>query len=73
MELVTEEPAMTDIFPELAREKLNGWATVNEALASALALDPVLKALAFITALFVRVILPAYRVDDWVGVEPLVV
>ena len=71
--MVTEEPAKTDIFPELAREKLKGWVTVNEAVASALALDPLLKALAFTVALFARVMGPLYRVDDWVGVEPLVV
>jgi hypothetical protein len=73
MELVTEDPAMTDTSPELAREKLKGWVTVNEALASALGLDPLLNALAFTVALLVRVMGPLYRVDDWVGVEPLVV
>ena len=73
MELVTEDPATTDLSPELAREKLKGWVTVNEALASALAVDPLLKALAFTVALLVRVMVPEYRVDDCVGVEPLVV
>ena len=73
IELVTDDPGLTDLSPEFAREKLKGWVTVNEALASALALDPVLKTLAFITALFARVMGPLYRVDDWVGVEPLVV
>jgi hypothetical protein len=73
MELVTEEPAKTDLSPELDREKLKGWVTVNEALASALALDPLLNALAFTVALLVRVMLPLYRVEDCVGVEPLVV
>jgi hypothetical protein len=73
MELVTEEPAKTDLSPELDREKLKGWVTVNEALASALGLDPLLNALAFIVALFVRVTVPAYIVDDCVGVEPSVV
>ena len=58
MELLTEEPAKTDLFPELDREKLKGWVTVNEALASALALDPVLNAFAFTVALFVKVIAP---------------
>jgi hypothetical protein len=43
----------------LAREKLKGWLTVNEALASALALDPVLNALAFTVALVVKLIAPA--------------
>jgi hypothetical protein len=58
IELVTEEPAMTDLFPELAREKLKGWVTVNEELASALALDPLLNAFAFTTALVVKFIAP---------------
>jgi hypothetical protein len=55
-ELVTEDAATTDLFPELANEKLKGWMIVNEALASALAVEPVLKALAFTVALLVRVI-----------------
>ena len=55
-ELVTEDAATTDLSPELASEKLKGWMIVNEALASALALEPVLKALAFTVALLVRVI-----------------
>ena len=58
IEFVTEDPAIADIFPELDREKLKGWLTVNEALASALALDPVLNALAFTVALVVKLIAP---------------
>jgi hypothetical protein len=73
IELVTEEPATTDMPPELDTEKLKGWVTVNEALASALALDPLLNALAFTVALLVRVMFPVYRVEDWVGAEPSVV
>ena len=73
IELVTEEPATTDIFPALDTEKLKGWLTVNEALASALAFDPLLNALAFTVALFVRVMAPVYRVDDWFGVDPSMV
>ena len=73
MELVTEEPAKTDLSPELDREKLKGWVTVKEALASALALDPFLNVLAFTVALLVRFMVPVYRVDACVGVEPLVV
>jgi len=64
IELVTEDPATTDRSPELAREKPKGWVIVNEALASALAVDPLLNALAFTVALFVRVTVPAYRVED---------
>ena len=73
MELVTEDPATTDLSPELAREKLKGWVTVKAALVSALAFDPILNALAFTVALFVRVMLPLYRVEDVVGLEPSVV
>jgi hypothetical protein len=58
IELVTEDPAMTDVPPELDKEKLKGWVTVNEALASALALDPVLNAFAFTVALVVKAIEP---------------
>ena len=57
-ELVTEDPATTDIFPELVREKLKGWVTANEALASALALDALLNALAFTVALLVKASAP---------------
>ena len=58
MALVTEDPATTDLFPELASEKSNVWLTVNEALASPLGLYPLLNALALTTALFLRVIAP---------------
>ena len=58
IEFVTEDPAITDIFPELAREKLKGWLTVKEALPSALALEPLLNALAFTVALVVKFIAP---------------
>ena len=64
MELLTEDPALTDLSPELDREKLKGWLMVNDALASALGLDPFLKAFALTVALLVRVMVPVYRVDD---------
>jgi hypothetical protein len=38
IELVTDDPAVTDLFPELLREKSNGGVTVNEALATPLGL-----------------------------------
>jgi hypothetical protein len=38
IELVTDEPAVTDLSPALESEKLNGWLTVNEALVSSLGL-----------------------------------
>jgi len=46
---------------------------VKDADATALGLYPLLNALAFIVALFVRVIGPVYKVDDCVGVDPSVV
>jgi hypothetical protein len=64
IELVTDEPAVTDLFPESESEKSNVWLTVNEALASLLALYPLLNALALTTALLVRVMAPVYRVED---------
>jgi hypothetical protein len=71
--LVTDEPAVTDLFPELATEKSNGALIVNEALASPLGLYPLLNAFALTTALLVRVIAPVYRVDDVLGVLPSIV
>jgi hypothetical protein len=38
IELVTEEPAVTELFPELDSEKVKGCAIVKEALASLLEL-----------------------------------
>ena len=38
IELVTDDPAVTDLFPVLLREKSNGCVTVNEALATPLGL-----------------------------------
>jgi hypothetical protein len=58
IELVTDEPAITDLSPELESEKSNGWLTVNEALASPLGLYPLMNALALTTALLVRVMAP---------------
>jgi hypothetical protein len=64
IELVTDEPAVTDLSPELESEKSNGWLTVNEALASPLGLWPLLNALALTVALLVRVMAPVWRVED---------
>jgi hypothetical protein len=58
IELVTEEPATTDLSPELAREKLKGWLTINEALASALGLYPLLNVFALTVELLVKGIAP---------------
>ena len=46
---------------------------MKAALATALGLEPLLKATALTVALLVRVIVPVYKEDDCVGVEPLVV
>ena len=73
IEFVTDEPATTDLFPEFANKKLNGWVTVNEALASGLGLMPLLNALALTVALLVTAMGPVYSVEDWVGVNPLTV
>jgi len=73
VELVTEDPATSEISPELDREKLKDWLIVNEALASVLALYPLLNAFALTVALLARVMVPVYRVDDCVGVVPSVV
>ncbi len=51
IELETEEPAVTEILPELDREKLKGWPSVNEALASALGVRLLLNAFALTTVL----------------------
>ena len=58
IELVADDPATTDIFPELDTEKLKGWLMVNEPLASGLALDPLLNPFAFTTVLLVNAIAP---------------
>ena len=56
--LVTDEPAVTDLSPELESEKSNAWLIVNEVLVSLLGLYPFLNAFALTTALFVRVMAP---------------
>src|SRR6266508_3366851 len=58
IELVTEEPAVTDLSPELESEKSREDATVNDAPVSELA-ELVLKALPLTTADAVSVMAPA--------------
>ena len=58
MVLVIFDPTSTDLSPEFDAAKLKAWLIVNEALASALAVNPALNALALITALLVRLIGP---------------
>ena len=68
-----EEPAFTEIAPEFESEKSKDWVTVREALAMELGVYPLLKALAFTTALLVKLSVPTYGFADWVGLEPSVV
>jgi hypothetical protein len=68
-----EEPAFTEIAPEFESEKSKGWMTVREALAVALGAYPLLKALAFMTVLLVKLSAPVYGGEDSVGVERSVV
>ena len=58
IELVVEEPAVTELFPELLSAKSNALLRINDALAIVLGLYPLMKALAFTVALLARVIAP---------------
>ena len=77
MELLTEDPALTELSPELDRVKLKLLlgisAFANHALASALELELFLKALALTRVLEDRVKAPVYFLDDCVGDWPSVV
>ena len=73
IEFEPEEPALAETSPELVSEKSKGWVTVREALAMELGAYPLLKPLAFTTALLVKLSVPTYGFEDWVGVEPSVV
>jgi hypothetical protein len=68
-----EEPFWAALFPEFESEKSNCWSRVNQALASELAMELFLKALAFTNVVATRVNGPLYNVEDWVGAAPLVV
>jgi hypothetical protein len=54
IELLTDDPAVTVLFPALAKEKAKGCVIVKEALASPLAVCPSLKAFALSCVLLVR-------------------
>jgi len=56
--LDTEEPAITDWLPALLNEKSKALLRLNDALATALGLYPVMNATAFTVALFVSVMAP---------------
>ena len=70
---MTEEPAITDRFPELLREKSNPGSTVSQALATELGVQLLLNAFAFTMAVFVTVNGAAYMGEDCVGSVPSVV
>ena len=73
--LVTDEPAVTDLLPELLREKSKEEETllVNQALAIALGVIPLLNASAFTRAVAVRMKGAVYSFEDCVGFVPSVV
>src|SRR6266576_645166 len=58
MELFAEDPAVTEIAPELLIEKSKGCVTENKASTSGLALYPFLNAFVFTVALFFTVTVP---------------
>jgi hypothetical protein len=72
--LVTDEPAVTDLFPELLREKSKDetlW--VNQALASELGVILLLNPSAFTREVAVRVKGAVYCFEDCVGFVPSIV
>jgi len=71
--LVTGEPAVTDLSPELLSEKSNEASFVNQALTGELGVIPLLNASAFTRDVPVREKEALYRLEDCVGVEPSVV
>ena len=71
--LVTKDPAVTDLFPELLREKSNEALFVNQALACELGVIPLLNAWAFTREVVVRVKGAVYCFEDCVGFVPSVV
>jgi len=71
--LLTEAPAMTETLPELPNEKSNVLVLANQALATELGFELVLKAWAFSNTSLEMVIGPEYFGDDCVGDEPSVV
>ena len=71
--LVINEPAVTDLFPELPREKSNEASFVNQALTCELGVIPLLNAWAFTRDVAVRENGALYCWEDCVGVVPSVV
>jgi len=62
--LVTDEPAVTDLFPVLLREKSKEVSFVNQALANELGVIPLLNASAFTSDVAVRENGEAYCLED---------
>jgi hypothetical protein len=72
--LATDEPAVTDLLPELLREKSKEETLlVNQALAIELDVMPLLNASAFTRAVAVRMKGAVYCFEDCVGFVPSVV
>jgi hypothetical protein len=72
--LGTDEPAVTDLFPELVREKSKAETLfVNQALATALGVMPLLNASALTRAVAVSMKGAVYCFEDCVGFVPSVV
>jgi hypothetical protein len=71
--LVTDEPAVSDLFPVLLREKSNAASFVNQALTCGLGVIPFLNAWAFTSEVAVRAKGAEYTLEDCVGVVPSVV
>ena len=70
---VTDEPAVTELFPELLREKSKEVSFVNQALASELGVIPLLNASAFTREVLARMKGAVYCFEDCVGLVPSVV
>jgi hypothetical protein len=71
--LVTDEPAVSDLFPVLLREKSNATSFVNQALTCELGVIPFLNAWVFTSEVAVRGNGAVYDLEDCVGVVPSVV
>ena len=70
---VTDEPAVTELFPELLREKSKEVSFVNQALACELGVILLLNASAFTSVVAVRPKGAVYSLEDCVGAVPSVV
>jgi hypothetical protein len=71
--LVTEDPAVIDLFPELLSKKSNEASLVNQALTCELGVMPLLNACAFTSAVAVRAKGAVYCFEVCVGLVPSVV